>query len=180
MYPEAISNTTPSAAWANDNSTFFYVTQDEALRADKLWRHKLASDPRNDEMVYHEKDDAFYVYISKTKSKAFLLMEMSSNTTTEVHYLSADEAEGRFTLLYERQAQVEYYVSHHSDFFYILTNEQAPNFKLMKTPVTKSSRIDWETVIPHSRDIKLDNIEVFKDYLVIMERRASARPFRWS
>ena len=171
LYSETIPNTYYSFAWGNDNQTVFYVKVDETNRPYQLWRHSLGSDPSSDVLVYQEDDEAYYLGIEKTRSRAYILLELGSKITSEVHYLDADNPSGEFKLFQPRQTGIEYFLGHHSDRFYITTNEDAINFKLMSTPVDSIDKANWKTIIPHREDIMLEGIDAFADYLVIYERQ---------
>ena len=171
LYSETIPNTYYSFAWGNDNQTVFYTKVDETNRPYQLWRHILGSDPSSDVLVYQEDDEAYYLSVDKTRSRAHILLELGSKITSEVHYLDADNPDGEFKLFQPRQTGIEYSVEHHSDRFYIVTNEDAINFKLMSTSVNSIDKTNWKTLIPHREDIMLEGIDVFADYLVIYERK---------
>jgi len=156
--------------WGNDNKTLFYTLLDDALRPYQLYRHKLGTDYLSDELVYTENDQAFELDIAKTRSKKYILLTLESNTTTEVHYLRADRPQEQFKVLHPRQPQMEYYVSHRDKQFYILTNDGAPNFKLMRVSVKKPSKRNWVEILPHRDSVKLEGFDLFKDYLVVYKR----------
>ncbi|WP_414655407.1 S9 family peptidase [Flavobacterium sp.] len=167
-----IENTTGGATWANDNRTVFYTRKDSVtLRSDKIYKHKLGSDISNDELVYHEKDETFNTYIYKSKSKKYLVIGSSSTLTSEYQLLLASTPDEKFTVFQKRTRGLEYSISHYEDNFYIVTNkDKATNFKLMKTPENKTSKENWVDLIPHRDDVLLEDIDVFKDYLVVSER----------
>ena len=169
---DKIQNVTGSAVWANDNETIFYSTQDKkTLRADKIFKHKLNTNAKNDVLIYFEKDDTFNVDISKTKSKKYLIIQSESTLTTEFQILLADDPEGKFKIFQGRKRGLEYSIDHYKDSFYVLTNkDKATNFKLMKTSEIATSSNNWKDIIPHRVDVLLEEIEIFKDYLVITER----------
>ncbi|MGV7107393.1 S9 family peptidase [Flavobacterium sp. U410] len=169
---EAIENTTGSVAWASDNKTFFYTKKDpQTLRSDKICRHVVGSDVVKDELVFHEKDDTFYTFVYKEKSKKYLVIGSTSTLTSEYQILEANQPEGKFRIFQKRVRGVEYSISHYGDSFYVLTNkDKATNFKLMKTPETKTTSDNWVDLIPHRKDVLLEGIDIFKDYLVVEER----------
>ena len=171
LYSETIPNTYYSLAWGNDNQTVFYTKVDDTNRPYQLWRHLLGSDPSGDVLVYQEDDEAYYLGVEKTRSRAYILLELGSKVTSEVHYLDANHPSGEFKLFQPRQTGIEYYIEHHSDRFYIVTNEEAINFKLMETPVNSPDKTNWKTVIPHREDVLLAGIDAFADYLAIYERK---------
>lgn len=169
LYPDFIENTTGSLQWANNSRTLFYVIPDEAWRPYKLYRHTLGDDVKNDYLVFHEKDEAFNLDIGKSKSNWFLFIKLESETTSEVHFLDADNPNGEFRVICPRQKDMVYSAEHHDDQFYIVTNDNAKNFKLMRSPVSHPSKENWQEVIPPRDAVKLDRIEVFKDYMVLYE-----------
>jgi oligopeptidase B len=180
LLADEIHNTHSAAQWANDNSTLFYTTLDAAKRPYRLYRHVLGGDPRHDELLFEEPDHAFRITIDKTKSRRFLIMRLRSMTSSEVHYLEADRPEQAFRVFQPRQPDVEYYLNHHDERFFILTNEGAPNFRLFTAPVAGPARENWREFLPHREDVLVEGVEVFRDYLVIYERQDGLRKIRTS
>jgi oligopeptidase B len=172
MLPDTIPDVYYGLEWANDNRTVFYTTLDTIMRPDKLWRHRLGEKPENDVLVFHEPDEMFYLNLTKTRSKAYLLLALNSQITSEVHYLSADQPAGQFKLFQPRVTGVEYTIDHHGDTFYILTNEKAINFRLLETPVAKPEKRNWNEKIGHRLDVLLSGIDLFRDHLVVYERES--------
>ena len=169
---DTIENTSGDSTWANDNNTIFYTQQDKVtLRSDKVFKHKLGVDSAKDKLVYNEKDDTFNVDVSKEKSKKYIVISSSSTMTTESRILLADNPDGKFTVFQKRKRGLEYDISHFGDSFYVVTNkDDATNFKLMKTSENDTSIENWEDLIPHREDVLLEDIEIFKDFLVVEER----------
>ncbi|WDO12194.1 S9 family peptidase [Flavobacterium sp. WW92] len=172
IFTDKIENTTGSSTWANDNKTLFYTQQDkQTLRSDKVFKHKLGKKQSEDILVYDEVDDTFNVSVSKEKSKKYIVISSSSTLTTEFRTLLADNPDGEFKVFQPRVRGMEYSIAHYNDSFYVLTNkDNATNFKLMKTPENATSQENWKDLIPHRDDVLLEDIEIFKDYLVIGER----------
>ena len=167
---DEIPNTYSSVEWANDNRTFFYNTLDEAKRPYKLFRHVLGDDPGSDALVFHEPDDAFFLGLSKTRSKKYLLLELKSNMTSEIHYLDADRPGREFRVVAPRRQDVEYDVHHGQDRFFIRTNDRAKNFRLMEAPVSDPSRKRWKEVIPHDEDVLIEAVSVFQNHVAVWTR----------
>lgn len=167
-----IENTTGGATWASDNKTVFYTRKDSVtLRSDKVYKHKLGSDASKDELVYHEKDETFSTFIYKSKSKKYLVIGSSSTLTSEYQLLLSSTPDEKFTVFQKRTRGLEYSISHYEGNFYIVTNkDKATNFKLMKTPEDETAMENWVDLIPHREDVLLEDIDVFKDYLVVSER----------
>jgi len=172
MYPDKIENTTGGATWANDNKTVFYTKKDPiTLRSEKIYKHVLGTDASEDVVVYHEKDETFDAFVYKTKSKKYIMVGSYSTLTQEYQALDSNNPNGALRIIQPRTRGLEYSVSHYKDHFYVLTNkDDAKNFKLMKTPEDKTTMENWVDVIPHRDDTLLEDISIFKDYLVLEER----------
>ena len=178
-FAESISDTC-DAVWANDNETLFYLRLDEAHRPFQLWRHQLKASPDQDKLIYEEKDEAYYLSLGTTRSEAYILLSADSKITSEVRFVDANHPEEGFQVIHPRERGVEYSVAHHpgegddnskENRFYIVTNDDAINFKLMVTPVSNPGKSNWQTVIPHREDVTLSDIDVFKNYLVLDEQQ---------
>ncbi|AYN06534.1 S9 family peptidase [Flavobacterium sp. 140616W15] len=169
---DKIENTTGGSVWANDNKTIFYTKQDEVtLRSDKVFKHKLNTDSANDVLIFEETDDTFNVSVGKEKSRKYIVISSGSTLTTEYRTLNSDDPDGEFVVFQPRVRGLEYSISHFEDHFYILTNkDKATNFKLMKTPENATGKKNWKDLIPHREDVLLEDIEIFKNYLVVEER----------
>lgn len=172
IYPDKILNTTGSSTWANDNKTLFYTKQNEVtLRSDKIFKHKLNTDYKKDTEIFYEADETFNTFIYKSKSKKYLIIGSSSTLSSEYRILNADTPDGDFKVFQKRQRDLEYNIAHYGDAFYIITNaDGATNFKLQKTDEAKTEKPNWQEVIPHRNHVLLEDIEIFKDYLVVSER----------
>lgn len=167
---ERIPDTYDSVAWANDNQTLFYTTLDAAHRPYRVFRHRLGTDPASDQLVFEEPDERFFVHVGRSRSGRFLFILLESRITSEAHYLDADDPAGSFQVLEPRRQGVEYSVGHHGERFFVVTNEDATNFKLMETPVTATGRDNWREVIPHREDVLLAGIDLFQEHLVVYQR----------
>jgi oligopeptidase B len=169
--PDVIPYVTGNMAWANDNKTLFYTKQDPVtLRPFRVYKHALGADPSKDELVYEETDDTFNCFVSKTKSKKYVLIGCDQTLSTEYRFLDADHPEGQFTVIQPRRRELEYHVDHYGDRFYIRTNLDARNFRLMSTSIDATGVENWVEVIPHRDDVLLEGMEIFRDYLVLEER----------
>ncbi|HJS17107.1 MAG TPA: S9 family peptidase [Anaerolineales bacterium] len=184
LYPEAIANTFSSVyfhtgvEWANDNQTIFYLTLDAAQRPDCLWRHQVGRDPSQDTLIFQEKDESYFMFILKTRDDAYILTNHHSTNTIEMRFLSADQPDGELKILSPRYEGVEYYAAHHEGEFFIVTNHQARNFRLVKASVERSAIEHWQEVVPHREDVLLDYVESFKDFIVLYERKNGLRQIR--
>lgn len=167
---DTIGQTTGSAVWANDNRTLFYTVSDPVtLRAFRIFRHELGTD--TNVLVYEEKDETFHIDIHKSKSRKYLIIDCDSTLTTESLILEADRPTEPFQVFQKRKRGLEYGIFHYGDHFYIRTNkDKATNFRLMKTPESNTSLEHWIDVIPHRADVLLEDIEIFRQYLVVEER----------
>ena len=168
---DAIPLTTGSAVWANDNKTIYYTLKDDVtLRSEKIMKHVIGTPVEDDVEVFYEGDETFSVFIYKTKSQKYLIIGSESTLTSEYQFLDANNPEGEFKIIQPRTRGLEYSVDHFGNDFYIRTNLDALNFRLMKTPVTATEKENWTEVIPHRSDVFFDNFEILKDYLVVTER----------
>jgi oligopeptidase B len=95
----------------------------------------------------------------------------SQTLSNEYRYLRASQPAGDFELFMPRQRGHEYSIDHFGGHFYIRTNDGAENFRLMRAPVGRTAREHWEEVLPHRDDVLLQNFEIFRDHLVVSERR---------
>lgn len=173
VYKDEIKNTTGSITWANDNKTLFYAKRDEVtLRSYKIVKHVLGTNEKEDVEVFHEEDDTYNTFIYKTKSKKYLVIGSSSTLTTEYRILRADTPNGDFKVFQERTKDLEYSIAHFENSFYIITNaDNSTNFKVCKTPETNTEKGNWEDIIPHRNHVLVEDIEIFKAYLVVNERK---------
>ena len=169
---DCIDNTSGNFAWGNDNTTLFYTNRDsETLRNDKIYKHVLGTNSKDDELVFHEKDNTFYTNVSKSKSNKFIVIASYSTLTSEFQFLNADTPHDDFKLFSKRKRGLEYSINHFENYFYIITNtDNSKNYKLMKTSVKNTDYNNWINVIDQRKDVLIEGIDVFKNYLVVSER----------
>lgn len=170
LLKDEIRNTYYSVAWGNDDQTIFYTVLDSAKRPYKVFRHVLGSDSATDQLVYHETDEGFHVDLSKTRSGKYILIQSHSMTTKEWRFVEADKPLGDWRIVQPRIQGLEYSVEHHGDQFYIVANDNARNFKLVRAPVSSPDKANWTDVIPHRPEVKIEGVEAFAEHLVISER----------
>jgi oligopeptidase B len=181
-YPEEIPRV-ESVAWAADNKTIFYVVEDQvSTRPYRLYKHVVGTDPKSDPLLYEEKDERYYVKIEKTRSRAYLILTLYSKLTTEVRYLAADRPDDAFKPIAGRNELHQYFVDHRGDKFYIRTNSPSEaggpatrNFRLVTAPVDHPTRDRWTELVAHRPDVMLQDVQLFKDHAVLLER-ADALP----
>jgi len=167
---EILSGTSGSADWANDNKTVFYASKDkETLRPDKIYRYKI-QDNKISQLIYEEKDDTFSTYVYKSRSKKYIIIGSSANMSDEYQILPADRPEEEFKLFQSRKHGHEYSIGHFGEKFYIRTNLDANNFRLMETSADDTSMDNWKEVIPHRKDILLEGFINFDRFMVVEER----------
>jgi len=177
LLPDRIENTYYGLEWGNDSRTLYYTTLDPAQRPHKLHRHRLGDSATEDEIVYHEEDERFFLRLYKARSERYIFFALGSAVTSEVYAIDANASDCLPFLLQPRVQDVEYFVTHHQDRsgqerFLILTNWEAENFRVMAAPVEASARQNWQELIPHSADVMLDRIEPYQDFLVVWERQS--------
>ena len=169
---DKIENTTGGIIWANDNKTVFYTKKDPVtLRSYRIYKHILGSDQSSDELIFEEKDETFNCWISKSKSNDFIFMGSWSTLSSETQFLDANTPNDEWQMVQPREKDHEYSVSHFEDHFYIVTNDNAKNFKLVKTPINATKKSNWKEVIGHRADVLLEDIDIFKNHLVVSERK---------
>jgi oligopeptidase B len=171
LVEEPVPNTEGPVTWANDNKTYFYTKKDSAtLRSRWIIKHKVGTTYKNDPVVSEEKDETFYTGIYKTKSNKFLVIWAGSTLTNHYQILDANTPDGKFKEFNPRERGLEYSIDHYGDKFYVVTNLDAQNFRLMETPDTKTAKANWKEKIAHRKDTLLQGIEIFKNHLVLSER----------
>ena len=175
LLPEQIQKTKYDGEWANDNLTFFYTTQDAAKRDYRLHRHRLGTHPDEDEILYQEDDELYWVNLKKTRDHKYLILTTASIETSEVYILKADDSEGQFSIIHPRENKLQYRLSHHESSFYILTNDNAKNFKIMTIDVKNPSKDNWRELVSHQQEILIEDIDLFSDHLVIYKRVGGLR-----
>ena len=170
--PDVLEQMTGNVVWANDNQTLFYSKQDsQTLRSYQIYRYQLGK-PNEDTLVYEENDETFAIGVSHTKDRKFLLIGSGSSITSEYLYLDANNPTGDWQTFLPRERGHEYGLDHCEDAFYIRTNSGgATNFRLMKATGGGQTMDHWEEVIPHREDVLLEEVELFKNYLVVEERK---------
>jgi oligopeptidase B len=172
LLPDRIADTAGQLEWADDDRTLLYVKQDpETLRRFQVLRHTLGEDPRDDALVYSEPDETFEVGLSKTKSRAYLMLDVYSTLSTEVRLLPASTPDAQPWLFAARERGLEYAVDHLGEDFYVLTNLDARNFRVMRTPIDSTEKPHWRELIPHRADVRVQSMELFDDRLVLEQRR---------
>ncbi|WP_223034382.1 S9 family peptidase [Hanstruepera marina] len=179
LLEDKLSNTSGSAVWANDNKTVFYATKDpETLRQNKIWKHILGTPQEDDVIVYEETDETFNSGVYKTKSKAYIMIYSGQTLSTEFRYVDANKPDGDWQVIQSRERNLIYQPDHFGDHFYIRTNLDATNFKLVKTPISSTTKDNWEDVIAHRDDVLFEGFELFKNHLVLQERLNGLRTIR--
>jgi oligopeptidase B len=169
---DAIPETSGSAAWASDNKTFFYIGKNPVtLREERVLRHVTGTAAQTDKEIFHEKDETFNVDVERSKSGKFIMIHSSSTVSTEYRVLDAAKPDGAFRIFEPRKRDHLYEVDHQDDKFYIVTNWDAVNFRLMQCGVEKTARDQWKEVIAHRTDVLLQGIELFSHHMVLSERK---------
>jgi len=175
LLPDKITNANYSLVWAEDNKTLFYNVLDAAKRPYKVFRHTLG-EAKPDTEVHHETDERFTVEIAKTRSKAFVLLQINSAITSEVRYLPAAKPTAAFQVLYPRVQDIEYEATHHGGHWYIRINDTGRTFRLIQAPLADPSQ--RKELIPARSGVTLEDVSAFADHLVITEREQGLRQLR--
>jgi len=166
-----------SVAWANDNKTIFYTTEDPiSKRSDKFWRHTLGA--ANSDLLFDEKDELFDLGVGRSLDKEMIFLESEAKTSREYRYLAADNPAGQFKIVVPREKGHEYDVNYYEGQFYITTNKNAQNFRVVTAPVNDPSEKNWKSFIDHNPNIKIDGLETFAGRLVVSEREGGLNYLR--
>ena len=171
FHSEVLEGTSGRATWAADNKTVFYTKKDpQTLRDFQIWRHVVGTPQAEDVLVFQEDDEEFSCYVFKTKSEAYIIIGSSQTLIKEYRYIKANEPLSEFKVFLERQDDHEYGIDHYGDHFFITTNWEAKNFRLMKCPLEDTRQSQWQEVLPHREEVLLEGVEIFRDYMVVDER----------
>ena len=184
VFPEVITNTFGDVyghsgiEWAKDGKSFLYITRDATLRPFRIYRHLLGTDPMQDTLLFEEQDETYSLWLTQSRSKAYIMAYLHSTITDEWIYFPNDGTTYEFKSFQPRIKGIEYQVEHASEHFFIITNEDAQNFKLMRTPFDETTKENWEEVIPHRADTLITGMDAFADFLVLYERNGGFRQIR--
>ncbi|MCP1440744.1 oligopeptidase B [Erwinia persicina] len=180
-YPEVLDHVSSSFVWASDSRTFYYVLKDkQTLLPWQVWRHRLGTPQRDDELVYEEQDETFYVSLHKTMSEHFILIVLNSTTTSEIRLLDAEFADAQPQIFCPRRKDHEYSLDHYDHHFYVRSNREGKNFGLYLTDHVKEEK--WQTLIAPRDHVMLEDFALFRDWLVVEERQrglTSLRQINW-
>jgi oligopeptidase B len=172
MLADEIEDVTGGCVWAKDNKTVFYTRKDpQTLRAYLIRRHELGTPTTQDVTVFEETDEEFSCGVSESRSRDFIFIGTQQTLSSEFRYLSADDPQGDFKIFSPRQPKHEYSVDHLGDKFYILSNDQAKNFRLLTAEMENHQQDQWKEIIAHRDDVLLQSFTPFDDYLVLSERK---------
>ncbi|MCH2132812.1 MAG: S9 family peptidase [Phycisphaerales bacterium] len=176
---DSVHNANPfTLSWANDNETIFYARHDEAKRSDRIFRHVTGTPAEQDVLVYHDPDGMYYVSADRSRSGEAILVKTESQLTSEWHAVDPDSPERPPQVIAPRRHGIEYEVERHGDRYFIRTNEDATNFRVVTVPVKTPGSEHWTEFIPHDPDVYVTGIDVFKGHLVVSERRGGYSAIR--
>ncbi len=168
---EKIANTTGSSTWAEDNKTLFYTLKDHTLRSYKIMMHKFGGSSEKDKEVFHEEDETFSTFVFKSKSRKFIIIGTRSTLSDEYRVIEADKPDGIFRIIQPRERNLEYSLDHLGNSFFIRTNLNAKNFRLVEADENNTSKENWKEIIPHREGVLLERFELFNDYIAVQERK---------
>ena len=170
LLPDVLRDVSGNFVWGSDSATLYYTRVNDAQRPCELYRHRLGQGAERDSLILDEDDDAFYMYVSTTASRRYIRITLSSINTSEIYLLPNDAQNHAPRLIFERRYDVEYEVEDWEDSLFVLTNEDAKNFRLMQTSLERPGKRDWRTVIAHSEDATLTGMAMFKRFIAVGER----------
>ncbi|MDO8598918.1 MAG: S9 family peptidase [bacterium] len=175
---DRIDGASPDVEWANDSRTFFYCTRDAAQRPYRVFRHVLGQLQRRDVRIREERDERFVLHLEKSRSRQALFIVSESKESSEWWWLSADDPMGTWRVIERRRVGHRYDVDHRADEFFILTNDHAPDFRLVRVPIATPGPRYWREVIPHRSGVHLRDVDLFANHLVLHELRAGVLTLR--
>ena len=157
-----------SVAWANDNKTVFYVTEDAVTkRSNKLFRMPLGG---KSEELFTESDELYRIGVGATRSQGFIVLASQSSETSENYLLDANKPDGKFVSFMKRKENVRYFVDHAGSEFFVVTNDRGRNSRLVTVPVANPDPTNFRELIPHRADVKLDRVSLFKNHFIAVEK----------
>ncbi len=166
-----------SLEWATDNKTLFFTTEDQVTkRSDRLFRHKLGGLA---EELYNEKDELYRIGLGRTRDKKYIVLDADSTDTTEARYLDATKPEGAFHVFLAREKKHKYDIDHREGLFYIRTNRDAKNYRIMTTPVSDTNPAHWKEFVAHQPEVKIQNIDLFRNFAVVIEKSKALNTMRF-
>jgi oligopeptidase B len=179
MLDDVLEITEGQVVWANDNKTVFYVKKDlKTLLGYQVFRHELGTEQHQDVLVYEEQDSSFFMGLGKSRDESLIIIDLASTETNDMWILDANQPQGEFTALMPREEGHEFDIDKLGDTFYIVTNWQAKNFRLMTaTSNTIADKNQWQTHTPHRETVLLECVELFNDFLVLSEREQGQARF---
>ncbi|MDN5849455.1 MAG: S9 family peptidase [Nitrococcus sp.] len=165
------AQTSGAVAWANDSRTLIYVLLDLARRPYRVMRHRLGEERSADIEVLREEDAAYFASVGKTKDQRYLLVNLASNITSEVHLLDADDPDARLVCFRQRERGIEYAIEHRGNEYFVMTNRRAINFQLLRVPASRlGDEASWQTLVAHRARVKLEDFELFERHLALLSR----------
>ena len=178
--PQVLTNVEPDLAWANDHRTLFYIRKDpQTLLGNKVYRHVRGTDPAQDELVYAQEDESFYMGLAKSKSDRFIFIVAQSTVSSEYRYADANDPQSGFRVALPRERDHEYQLEDQGDRFIIRTNWQAKNFRIVEAPIaTVGDRSTWRDIVPHRGDAFVAGFDTFDGYLAVSERSGGLQKLR--
>lgn len=170
LVDEGVDELSYGLVWANDNRTLFMVRMDEARRPDRVFRHEIGRHVDTDVEIFREDDERFWVGIGQTRSERFVVIGSESKNTSEVHIVDADEPTAAPRLIEARREGVEYRINHRGDDFFIVTNDGAVDFRVVRAPVSDPRAANWQEFVPHRPGVRIEDVDTFTSFMVITAR----------
>jgi len=181
LLPDRIEGVLGGGVWSPDGRDLYYCTVDDAWRRDKVWRHRVGS-TEDDELVFHETDERFWVGIGRSRTQRFLVIASSSKNTSEIRFLDCADPGAEWVTLHPRQEGLLYGVEHAviagEDVFLVLHNHAGADFELARSPLSTSSPADWTPLVPHDERVRLEDVAAYAGHLVIQQRSGGLTQLR--
>ena len=167
-----------SVAWSADDKVLFYTVEDHAKRQYRVMKHRLGEDPAKAQIVFEEPDERFRVYVAQSRDSRFVMLVISSHTSTEYRYIPSTEADAEWKTLLPRRTNIEYSVDVRGDEFYVRINDKGPNFRIVKTPIKGASLKTLSEVVAYDAKIAVTDHDVFSEFMVVHEQAEGLPRFR--
>ncbi len=184
MLADEIPHVTGNVVWAEDNQTVFYTRQDlETLRSFQVFRHVLGTDAAEDPLVFQEDDDTFSCYVSKSRSRKYVMINSDQTLSSECRFVNAEKPAGPWSVFAPRRRDHEYSVDHFDGYFYVRTNSQASNFRLMRVAEDDFAESQWQELIPQNEQEFLQAFSLYRGFLAVqkvVQGLPIIRIFPWS
>ena len=165
---DKIYNTSGNITWSLDSKSFFYSKLDEFHRPRKIFKHYIGEPVEKDELIYEEKDETFTCSISISSDEKYFIITSSDHITTEEYFFPFDQKKIVPELFYKREKDIRYSIDSWGDYFYIHTNKNARDYKILRCKKDNVEKI--EEFISPKKETVVGDLEFLNDYIIRAEK----------